>query len=68
MPKAKAKYCWDSCVFIAILSDERRAEDELVALHDVVDAVDRGSAIMVTSTVIQAEALKVERRQMSIRW
>lgn len=57
----KTRYCWDSCVFIAILSAETRSHDELVALRDVVDAVDRGHVSMVTSTIIQAEVLDAVR-------
>lgn len=55
----RIRYCWDSCVFIAILSDEERPNDELVALRDVVDAVDRGQVSMITSTIVQAEVLDV---------
>lgn len=53
----KTRYCWDSCVFIAILTAEDRTEDERTALNDAVNAVDRGHAIMVTSTLVQAEVL-----------
>lgn len=53
----KTRYCWDSCVFIAILTDEERSDDETVALGDVMNAVDDGHIIMVTSTLVQTEML-----------
>ena len=53
----KTRYCWDSCVFIAILTAEDRSNDETVALGDLMNAVDDGHVIMVTSTLVQAEVL-----------
>lgn len=53
----KSKHCWDSNVFIAILTDEQRDEDEVAALRDLVHAVDNGHVAMVTSTLVQAEVL-----------
>lgn len=57
MRKTKTRYCWDSCVFIAILTAEERPDEELNALRDVVNAVDGSHVIMVTSTLVQAEVL-----------
>lgn len=52
------KYCWDSCVFIAILSGEERTPEEKAALLEVVDAADRGAVIIVTSAMARAEVLE----------
>ena len=54
---ARHKYCWDSCVFIAILTGEQRAPSELEALRDVMDLFDRGEAVVVTSALLEAEVL-----------
>lgn len=51
------KYCWDSCVFIAILTGEQRPRNELEALRDVMDLFDRGEAVVVTSALLEAEVL-----------
>ena len=37
----KPSYCWDSCVIIALLTGEKRAQDEVDGLREVADLVDR---------------------------
>ena len=53
----KPRYCWDSCIFIAVLTGEPRTEDELHALKDVMDQIDRKEVVLVTSVLIRTEVL-----------
>ena len=52
------KYGWDACVFIALLTAEARSEDERSGLLEVVDLVDKGRAIILTSSLIRTEVLE----------
>lgn len=51
-------YCWDSGVFIALLTGESaRTAEEIAGMREVVDLVDRGGAIISTSAMAQPEVL-----------
>lgn len=49
---------WDSCVFIAWLQDEARAPGEMEGVAEMVRAVDKGQAIIVTSVLTTTEILE----------
>lgn len=53
--KASPIYYWDSCLFIAWLTDEQRPAGEIDGLKKVVDAIERRKATMITSTLTIAE-------------
>jgi predicted nucleic acid-binding protein len=53
----KPKFCWDTTVLIAHLTAEPRAQDEVDGLREVVNLVDSGQAILVTSLQAIAEVL-----------
>lgn len=53
------KLCWVSCVFITLLSNEARPGAQNSDLRDAVDAVDRGLAHLVTSTLVETELLDI---------
>jgi predicted nucleic acid-binding protein len=53
----KPKFCWDACIFIAILTGEQRSEDERQGLFEVIDYVERDAAIVVTSALLRTEVL-----------
>ena len=51
----KLRYCWESSVFIALLTDEQRSPEELSGLREVVEIVDQRRGVIVTSTLVHAE-------------
>lgn len=53
------KLCWDSCLFIDMLSAEPQSADRRSQLEDVLEAVDRKLAILVTSTLVATEVLDI---------
>lgn len=53
-----AKYCWDSCVFIALLTGEARPDGEIDGMLEVVDLVDRHQAVIITSALVRTEVLE----------
>ena len=53
------KLCWDSCLFIDMLSAEPQSADRRSQLDDVLEAVDQKSAILVTSTLVATEVLDI---------
>lgn len=53
----KPRYCWDANVFIAHLMSEERSQEELDGLREIVDLVDQGRAIIVTSAQVHTEVL-----------
>lgn len=53
------KLCWDSCLFIDMWSAEPQSADRRSQLKYVLDAVDRESAILVTSTLVATEVLDI---------
>ena len=56
MPKPKV--CWDSCVFIGVLTGEQRSPDDLQGLNEVVDLVDRKQIVVITSSLVNSEVLE----------
>jgi len=53
------KFCWDSCLFIDMLSAESKSADRRLQLENVLKDVDRESAILVTSTLVATEVLDI---------
>lgn len=49
---------WDTCVFIAWLKDEARAPGEMEGVAEMVKAVDKGHAVIVTSVLTTTEILE----------
>lgn len=57
---AKPKYYWDACIFLAWIKDEGvppRQPREMEGLAEIVDEIDSGRAILVTSTLTSTEVL-----------
>lgn len=54
---AKPKVCWDSTVFIAILTVEERPPEDLQGLKEVIDLVDRRRLTVITSSLVRSEVL-----------
>ena len=54
---AKAKVCWDSTVFIAVLTGEERTADDLQGLNEAIDLVDRRQLTVITSSLVRSEVL-----------
>src|SRR5713101_2409586 len=53
----RPKYCWDSSVFLVILTGEKRSEDDLNGLLEVTDLADRQRATIITSSMVRIEVL-----------
>jgi predicted nucleic acid-binding protein len=53
----KNKFLWESGIFITILTAERRSDEELSGLREVMDIVDRGQATIVVSSSASGEVL-----------
>ena len=51
------KFCWDSSVFIALLTAEPRSEEDVAGLSEVIDLVDRREVTVITSSLIRSEVL-----------
>jgi predicted nucleic acid-binding protein len=49
--------CWDSTVFIAILTGEKRKSDEDAGLREVMELIDAGKLVVVTSAMAVVEVL-----------
>lgn len=61
MATGKPKFYWDSAPIIAWITDEKRADPaEMAGLAEVVDLVDRGKAILMTSVLWRAEVLDAQ--------
>ncbi|MCB1506873.1 MAG: hypothetical protein KDJ47_18050, partial [Hyphomicrobiaceae bacterium] len=66
----KPKFYWDTAPLIAWITDERRKDPaEMSGLAEVVEMVDRGKAILMTSVLWRAEVLnasltKAQRRRL----
>ena len=58
MAIGKPKFYWDTAPLIAWITDEKRADPaEMAGLAEVVDMVDRGKAVLMTSVLWRAEVL-----------
>lgn len=54
MPR-KAKYYWDTSVFLAWIKNEVKPEGEMDGLAEIVEEIDTGRAILVTSVLTVTE-------------
>lgn len=60
MATGKPKFYWDSAPLIAWILDEKRPDPaEIAGLQEVVELVERGSAILMTSVLWRAEVLDI---------
>ncbi|MGA7563276.1 MAG: type II toxin-antitoxin system VapC family toxin [Desulfobaccales bacterium] len=57
MDKTKRIY-WDSCIFIALIADEKRNPGETSGISDVVQEVDANKITLVTSVISRVEVLR----------
>lgn len=58
MATGKPKFYWDTAPLIAWITDEKRKDpSEMAGLAEVVELVDRGKAILMTSVLWRAEVL-----------
>lgn len=53
----KPKICWDSCVYISLLTGENRKPEEMKKLYAIEQMVNEGRAVVFTSTVTMVEVL-----------
>jgi predicted nucleic acid-binding protein len=70
MPPYKRVY-WDSCIFIAWLKDERRADHEMDGIYECVEEVEQNRVYLFTSVATVTEVfetdLSVEIKEMYSR-
>jgi predicted nucleic acid-binding protein len=60
MASGRPKFYWDTAPLIAWITDEKRADpSEMAGLAEVVEMVDRGNAILMTSVLWRAEVLDI---------
>ncbi len=57
MPIGKLRYCWDSCVFISLLTGTGRTKEELDNLRKLEALSDAGSITIFTPAITLAEVL-----------
>lgn len=58
MTIGKPKFYWDTAPLIAWITDEKRVDPaEMAGLAEVIDMVDRGKAVLITSVLWRAEVL-----------
>ena len=58
MAIGKPQFYWDTAPLIAWITDEKRADPaEMAGLAEVIDMVDRGKAVLMTSVLWRAEVL-----------
>jgi predicted nucleic acid-binding protein len=68
MATGRLLYYWDTAPLIAWITDEKRADPmEMAGLAEVVDAVDRGYAKLMTSVLWRAEVLDLHLTPMQRR-
>ncbi len=62
MPSRRDVICWDSCVYISWLTNEKtRAPIEMAAIYECAKKIERGQIILLASIVIHTEVkLKTE--------
>lgn len=61
MASGKPQFYWDTACLIAWIKDEKRKDPaEMAGLAEVIDMVDRGKAIIITSVLWRAEVLNAD--------
>jgi predicted nucleic acid-binding protein len=58
MPAGKTRYCWDSCVFISLLTGTGRTPEELASLRDLERLSDNGDITIFTPSITLIEVLE----------
>src|ERR1017187_2252169 len=53
----KPVLCWDTCVYISLLTGENRTPEEMKKLYEIEHMVNDGRAVVFTSTVTMVEVL-----------
>lgn len=57
MPTGKIRYCWDSCVFISLISESGRTDEELKNLRALERLSDEGEVVIFTASITLVEVL-----------
>ena len=57
MAGIKPLYYWDSCVFIAWLTEDPTYEEYLPGMEEYTSQIDRNEITLVTSTIVRSEVL-----------
>lgn len=57
MPTGKLRYCWDSCVFISLITATGRTEEELRNLRELERLSDEGEIVIFTASITLIEVL-----------
>ena len=57
MPTGKVRYCWDSCVFISLISETGRTKEELDDLRELERLNDDGEITIFTAAITLVEVL-----------
>jgi predicted nucleic acid-binding protein len=58
MPTGKIRYCWDSCVFISLLTGQGRTDEDMSNLRKVERLVDDGDVVVFTPAITFVEVLE----------
>ncbi|GAF97505.1 unnamed protein product, partial [marine sediment metagenome] len=51
-------FYWDSCIFIALLSNEQRPHDEMQGVRAIANANNKKENIIITSSITRTEIFK----------
>jgi len=54
----KIKYYWDSCIFVAWITDEKRPPGEMEGLSEIIEEMEKGEAVIVTSVMTANEVFE----------
>lgn len=57
MAPGKTLWYWDSCIFIAWIKGEERPSGQMEGIDEMVRAIDKGEAILLTSAITRIEVL-----------
>lgn len=58
MPAGKTRYCWDSCVFISLLTGAGRTPEDLAKLRELERLSDNGEITIFTPSITLIEVLE----------
>jgi predicted nucleic acid-binding protein len=58
MATGKPLWYWDTCVFLAWIKNEARAESEMDGIFEMSKAVDKGESLILTSVLTRIEVLE----------